>query len=179
MPCLVGRIAALAVLASAGLLVGCGAEEEPESSSEGVPGVPAGVSWGVVSQVVDGDTVEVDGVGRVRLVGVDTPEVGACGSRAAAGRLADLVLGRKVRLVTGGQGDADRYGRLLRYVEVDEVDVGLVLVLEGRAVPRYDSRDGYGAHRREPAYRTADEAVTGYLGCSPGAGTAIDSGGVP
>lgn len=158
----------MAVLAAAGMLLGCGGPDDAASSLSGT-----------VSQVLDGDTVEVVGVGRVRLVGVDTPEVGECGAEGAAGRLAELVLGREVRLVTGGQGDVDRYGRLLRYVEVDGADVGLVLVREGRAISRYDSRDGYGAHRREDVYLATDDAVTGYLGCSPGAGAAIDSGGVP
>lgn len=160
-------VGAVGVVATLAMIVGCGGHTDPAS----VPGV--------VRQVLDGDTVEVDGLGRVRLVGVDTPEVGECGSRAAADRLAELVLGRDVHLVAGGQGDTDRYGRLLRYVEVDGVDVGLVLVQEGRAVSRYDSRDGYGAHRREPAYVAADAAVTGYVRCSPGDGAAIDSGGVP
>ena len=158
----------MAVLAAAAMLLGCGGPDDAASSLSGV-----------VSQVLDGDTVEVVGVGRVRLVGVDTPEVGECGAQAAAGRLAELVLGRQVRLVTGGQGDVDRYGRLLRYLEVDGADVGLVLVREGRAISRYDSRDGYGAHRREDVYVAADDAVTGYVGCSPGAGAAMDSGGVP
>jgi endonuclease YncB( thermonuclease family) len=151
-----------------GVLVGCGGPTDPSSSGSGV-----------VSQVLDGDTIEVDGLGRVRLVGVDAPEVGECGSQGAEERLSALVLGREVQLVAGGQGDTDRYGRLLRYVEVDGVDVGLVLVQEGRAVARYDSRDGYGAHRRESTYVATDGAATGYLGCSPGVGAAIDSGGVP
>ncbi len=158
----------VAALVAASALGGCGSEDGPPPSS-----------MGVVVQVVDGDTVEVGGVGRVRLVGVDTPEVGTCGSRSAAVRLADLVLGRRVRLVAGGQGDTDRYGRLLRYVEVNGLDVGLVLVQEGRAVARYDSRDGYGSHRRERAYVDADADIAGYVGCSPGAGAASDSGGVP
>ena len=50
----------------------------------------------------------------------------------------------------------DRYGRSLRYVDVDGVDAGLRLITQGYAVARYDSRDGYGRHAREAAYVRAD-----------------------
>ena len=106
--------------------------------------------------VIDGDTIEVDGVGRVRLVGVDTPEIGDCGYDEARDELADLVLGESVELVPGGVDDRDRYDRLLRYVYVDGRDAGLLLIEEGLAVSRYDSRDGYGEHTREREYVQAD-----------------------
>ena len=51
----------------------------------------------------------------VRLVGIDTPEVGECGYERAAANLERLVLGKKVRLTVSDE-DKDRYGRLLRYV---------------------------------------------------------------
>jgi endonuclease YncB( thermonuclease family) len=42
----------------------------------------------VVSRVVDGDTIDLDQVGRIRMVGIDPPEVDACGyDQAPAGRL--------------------------------------------------------------------------------------------
>lgn len=127
--------------------------------------VPAG--GGVVVDVIDGDTIEVDGVGRVRLVGVDTPEMGDCGYDAARDQLAALVLGESVELVPGGVDDRDRYDRLLRYVDVDGVDAGLLLIEEGLAVSRYDSRDGYGEHRRERAYVEADADAAGGRLCPP------------
>jgi hypothetical protein len=57
-----------------------------------------------------------------------------------------LVLNQQVRLVAGGQDDKDRY------------DAGLVLIKEGLAIARYDSRDGYGTHPREASYIAADSA---------------------
>lgn len=127
-----------------------------------VPGCDTGASEattsGVVTSVVDGDTLDVEGVGRVRLVGIDTPEVGECGYDEARERLSDLVLGEPVTLVTAGVDDRDRYDRLLRYVDVDGADAGLVLLDEGLAVSRYDSRDGYGEHEREDDYLHADAA---------------------
>jgi micrococcal nuclease len=38
---------------------------------------------GYCSYVVDGDTLDVDGVGRIRLVGVNAPEVGEPGYQEA------------------------------------------------------------------------------------------------
>lgn len=125
-----------------------------------------------VTHVVDGDTIDVTGGVRVRLIGIDTPERGACGATEATAALRALVDGRRVVLVPGARDDVDRYGRLLRYVEVDGVDVNLEMLRQGRAVARYDSRDGYGAHARERAYIQADAATPGHdARCANGAGS--------
>lgn len=162
-----------------GLLSGCASD----TSSPAPPSVPApeqGVSGastplpgtldpaetGIVSHVVDGDTVDVDGVGRIRVIGIDTPERGACGYESATQAMSVLVLGRQVSLVPGAIEDSDRYGRILRYVDVGSRDAGLSLIEDGWAIARYDSRDGYGRHPREEAYVTAD-AGSRDLGCYP------------
>jgi endonuclease YncB( thermonuclease family) len=126
----------------------------------------AGPQTGIVTHVVDGDTVDVEGVGRIRVIGIDTPERGACGFESATQAITVLVLGRQVSLVAGATEDADRYGRLLRYVDVGSQDAGLSLIEDGWAIARYDSRDGYGRHRREDAYVSADLS-TEDLGCYP------------
>ncbi|MGW5239256.1 thermonuclease family protein [Monashia sp. NPDC004114] len=61
-------------------------------------------------------------------------------------------------LTPGARDDIDKYGRLLRYVDVNGVDAGLRQIKQGYAVARYDSRDGYGEHTREAAYIRADAA---------------------
>lgn len=98
-----------------------------------------------VDYVIDGDTIDVadpDGsVERVRLLGINTPEVAhedeaaQCGGDEAANRLAELLPeGTPVQLVADARADdTDRYGRLLRYVETDEGDAGAALVSEGYA----------------------------------------------
>ncbi|MFD1836571.1 thermonuclease family protein [Brachybacterium rhamnosum] len=95
--------------------------------------------------MVDGDTIDFAGPDgdtvRVRLLGINTPEVehegeaAQCGGEEAAGRLAELLPeGTAVQLVTDSRADAeDRYGRLLRYVETDSGDAGATLVSEGYA----------------------------------------------
>jgi len=91
-----------------------------------------------VIQVIDGDTITVAGGYRVRYIGIDTPEVypekETYGTEAwQANRL--LVEGRKVRLEKD-VSDTDKYGRLLRYVYVDDILVNAELVRQGLAEAR-------------------------------------------
>jgi hypothetical protein len=111
----------------------------------------------MVARVVDGDTIDLRNGSTVRLVGIDTPERGECGYEQASQNMASLVLGRRVRLTVSDE-DTDRYGRLLRYVNIGAVDAGLRQIRAGLAVARYDSRDGYGHHPREDVYVAADAA---------------------
>jgi endonuclease YncB( thermonuclease family) len=136
----------LVAVATAGCLGSC-ATSSPSASS----------GTRLVTEVIDGDTLDVAGGERVRLVGIDTPERGECGYARASRALERQVLGRRVRLARSDE-DRDRYGRLLRYVDVDGVDAGLTLIRRGLAVARYDSRDGYGYHPRERRYIRADAA---------------------
>lgn len=114
----------------------------------------------VVDEVVDGDTIRVEGGTRVRLIGIDAPDSGDFGFAEAREVLSSLVIGKRVVLVPGARDDMDRYGRLLRYVDVDGVDVNLKLLESGWVRARYDSRDGYGRHTREDAYVAADAATS-------------------
>jgi micrococcal nuclease len=78
-----------------------------------------------VTFAVDGDTLQIAAVGRVRLLGIDAPELAygfdtaAPFARQARDRLAALVVGRYVRLETDGDA-RDRYGRVLAYVIRDD-----------------------------------------------------------
>ena len=87
--------------------------------------------------VVDGDTIDVliDGEEyRVRYIGIDTPETpGDCYSQEATRRNEELVLDRALCLEKD-VSDTDRYGRLLRYVYVNDVLVNAKLVSEGYAL---------------------------------------------
>lgn len=120
----------------------------------------------LVTGVIDGDTIDVDTGERVRLIGVDTPERGRCGAKEATLTTISLVANKAVVLIPGARTDKDRYGRILRYVEVDGVDLGLELLRRGRAIARYDSRDGYGRHPREAEYIAASPPHP--VGCPTG-----------
>jgi micrococcal nuclease len=92
----------------------------------------------VVTRVVDGDTVILSGVGRSRLIGVDTPEVhgGAeCYGREASAFAKRLLTGRRVRYELGTQ-PRDRYGRALVYLTLaGGAFVNELLVMRGYARP--------------------------------------------
>lgn len=118
----------------------------------------------LVTRVVDGDTIELANGQVVRVVGIDTPERGECGYDTATANMQRLVLGKRVRLVVSDE-DTDRYGRLLRYVDVGKQDAGLAQIKSGLAIARYDSRDGYGFHPRENRYIRADKATPDKTTC--------------
>ena len=102
-------------------------------------------SRGVVESAYDGDTVRLDSGQRVRLLQIDTPEIGSgeCYSRAARKALVKLVpLGSQVTLEADRALDqVDRYGRLLRYVWRNGTNVNLALVREGAAAPYFYGGD--------------------------------------
>ena len=83
----------------------------------------------LVNRVIDGDTVELGNGRGVRLLGIDTPERGDCGFDTATDDLVKLVEGKPVRLTK--PGDTDRYGRLLRYLNIGDMDAGLRLIKNG------------------------------------------------
>jgi len=90
---------------------------------------------GVVTRVIDGDTIDIDigsKVHRVRYIGMNTPERDEpCFDEATEANI-DLVAGKTVKLVKD-VSETDRYGRLLRYVYVGDVFVNHALVAEGYA----------------------------------------------
>lgn len=91
-----------------------------------------------VVDVIDGDTVRTARYGRVRYIGIDTPELDAddpdVRRMAWQAREANerLVAGREVQLVLDVQSH-DRYGRLLAYVWVDGLFVNAWLLQQGYA----------------------------------------------
>jgi micrococcal nuclease len=113
-----------AVMAACLALLGCGGT--------------SGVAQGRVVAVIDGDTIVVAGVGHVRYLGIDTPElhhprkpVERFARRARAANVR-LVAGRTVRLVMDRER-RDRYGRLLAYVYVGPRMVNAEMVRLGFA----------------------------------------------
>lgn len=102
----------------------------------GSPAVEAGVS---AYEVVDGDTLTLDGA-RVRLWGVDAPEQGQscqreglaypCG-QAASQALRDWIGGRAISCV---EIEKDQYGRSVARCVVGGEDVGGWLVAQGHAL---------------------------------------------
>lgn len=111
-------------------------------SAPSIPSIPSSVPEGalqaVLVKVVDGDTVEVTIGGQaltVRYVGIDTPERGEPGYKAAAAANQTL-LGSGNLWLAPDKTDKDRYGRLLRFIYTDEgVFVNEQMVAQGWAQP--------------------------------------------
>lgn len=117
-------ILATAIIAAAGLLYGSANQiKTPE-----LPAITPG--YYKVTEVVDGDTIEVDMNGtpeKIRLIGVDTPETKKpnaavqCYGPEASDFTKKALTGKSVRLEADPLDDnRDRYGRLLRYVYLQD-----------------------------------------------------------
>jgi micrococcal nuclease len=83
---------------------------------------------GLVIRVIDGDTIEVmtgGQVKKIRLIGIDTPEVDAGDAEqrfwaSAATEIVQDRCGGATVLLEKDVSETDRYGRLLRYVYLDD-----------------------------------------------------------
>ena len=91
-----------------------------------------------VSRVIDGDTFEIQGGIKVRLIGIDTPEMKNknktidCFAAEAKKKMESLVFGKEVVLVKD-ISETDKSGRLLRYVYLGDEMVNDTLIKEGYA----------------------------------------------
>ncbi|HEX5469889.1 MAG TPA: thermonuclease family protein [Gaiellaceae bacterium] len=122
-----------------------------------------------VARVIDGDTLALADGRHVRLVQIDTPELGTgeCYSRAAASALRELVPeGSSIRLAADPALDrVDPYGRILRYAFRGRLNVNLELVRRGDAsVWFYDGDRGRYADELLAAAERASRARRGAWG---------------
>ncbi|MBU0708808.1 thermonuclease family protein [Patescibacteria group bacterium] len=97
-----------------------------------------------VVKVVDGDTIAVDINGvteSIRLIGIDTPETVdprkpvQCFGVEASNKAKSVLDGKVVTLESDStQGDRDKYGRLLRYVFLEDgTHFNKLMIIEGYA----------------------------------------------
>ena len=88
--------------------------------------------FGDVSYVPDGDTIHIEKnfkKFKIRLYGIDCPEIRQLGGVSAKKRVKELISNKKVKVESKGY---DRYGRVIGKVFVQgNIDLGLVLVSEG------------------------------------------------
>jgi micrococcal nuclease len=160
-PAAVGALVCL-ILVSASLVV----------SAAGVAGEARGSETAVVASVYDGDTLSLRDGRRVRLLQIDTPELGSgeCYSRAARNALLSLApIGKPVVLEIDPTLDrTDRYGRLLRYVKRNGINVNVELVRRGAAAPYfYRSERGRYAATLMPAAQRARASKLGLWNACP------------
>lgn len=116
------------------------------------------VRSGVVTRVVDGDTLWVKtsagGQGgetwKVRILGIDAPEVCQLGGLEAREALRGHVLGQPVTLTSPSSRSHDDYGRLMARVDKQGEDVGRWMVRQGQAWSY--------SYRRNPGPYAAEQA---------------------
>ena len=120
-----------------------------------------------VTQVIDGDTIEIEGGAKIRYVGINTPETNhpslgkECYGEQAKEANKLLVEGQMVRLEKD-VSETDRYGRLLRYVYVGDIFVNDYLVREGFAFASSYPPDVRHQERFTEAQREALEKERGF-----------------
>ena len=92
-----------------------------------------------VTKVYDGDTVQLENGERVRLIGINTPEIAhrnrpaESGGEAARAYLQELVAGKLVRLEYGKER-RDKYQRLLAHLFTREGEnINMLMLSEGYA----------------------------------------------
>jgi len=84
----------------------------------------------VVSQILDGDTMELQGGDRLRLLALDTPEEGEAFYNEATELVARLSMGLTARIEYAHRR-RDKYGRLLGYLYIDTLFVNKTIIDSG------------------------------------------------
>jgi micrococcal nuclease len=120
---------------------------EQEKKVEGITNNIEDTTY-TVTRVVDGDTIKVEDIGTIRLIGIDTPETVnprkevECFGKEASEKAKELLEGKKIKIeLDSSQGEVDRYGRVLAYVYMED----------GRLFNEVMIREGYAF---EYTYRT-------------------------
>ncbi len=134
----------------------------PTNSIAGASCIPNNIpETGKVVEIVDGDTIKVmlnEKVYSIRYIGIDTPESTSqieYYGKEASYRNAELVYGKSVTLIRD-VSETDKYGRLLRYVIVDNIFVNYELVIQGFATAATYPPDISCA----PAFQTAQQQAS-------------------
>lgn len=138
------KILAVIVVVLAGALLWQQIEHSSSSEIDNSAGIGE-VLTGVTS-VHDGDTFRI-GYERVRIIGLDAPEIGKranCANeqsmaKKAQARLRNALSSGNVRIARDGR---DAYGRTLARIYVDGADVAPVMIAEGLAKPYVVGRHG-------------------------------------
>jgi len=87
-----------------------------------------------VYRVIDGDTFVTNKGDKVRMIGIDAPELPSLDGIKSKMYLYNLIKGKTITLQKDNNlHDKDKYGRLLRYVYLNGQDVNLLMLKQGYA----------------------------------------------
>lgn len=97
----------------------------------------------LVTQIIDGDTIAIEGGQRIRLLGIDTPEKGDFYYKEAKQYLENRILMKEVEIEKDIE-DKDMYDRLLRYIWINDSLVNLEIAEQGYGLAYfYDEQEKY------------------------------------
>lgn len=144
------------------------------ATREGAPSEPVRPTRTcVVTRIVDGDTIDCRGVGRIRLIGMDTPEMSQApfGAEAARALAALVPTGDTIRVEPDVE-PRDRYGRTLAYLWTSSGMVNWRLIRNGWAmVATYPPNVQYVEVFADAMRRAREERLglwaTGGFDCAP------------
>lgn len=113
----------------------------------------------IVTRVIDGDTIVVEGGQRVRLLGIDTQEEGERCYERAKNRLEEMILKKEIEMEGEGTG---QYDRKLAYIFLNDTFINAEMVREGLAVAYFYEED---AKYKDRIQRAEEEARKRGIGC--------------
>ena len=125
-----------------------------------IPELPDG-ALKLATKIIDGDTFLIEGGYSVRILGIDADEREHPCYEAAKDGLEELILNKEVKLEKGTE-DKDQWCRYLRYVFLDNKNLGLELVKKGLAVARFSPED---VKYREEIATAEKQAKENKIGC--------------
>ncbi|MEA1926525.1 MAG: thermonuclease family protein [Patescibacteria group bacterium] len=138
-----------------------------------VGGVQEQENWHQVLHIFDGDTfsVRIDGkMETVRVIGIDSPETGEkyrkkeCYGKDATNKAMEILDGERVRLESDpSQKNRDKYGRLLRYVYLEDGTFFNLRMIEEGFAEEYTFQDSPYQHQAE-FLRAQEKAKEGKKG---------------
>lgn len=109
-----------------------------------------------ITEIIDGDTIETD-LGKVRLLGINTPEKGRFGYEEAKNFLLQLE-NKEVELIRVGE-NKDRYSRLLRYVFYQGKNINEEILSRGLAHLYYYNEDDFISKLKKAEQKARDTEI--------------------
>ncbi|HLD98516.1 MAG TPA: thermonuclease family protein [Candidatus Nanoarchaeia archaeon] len=115
----------------------------------------------VVTKIIDGDTVIVEGGETIRLLGIDCDERGKECYVEAKNKIEEVLLDKTVVLERDGE-DEDIYNRKLRYIFLNGENINNKMVADGFCVARFV---GDFSKYRSQIVKSEQEAINNKIGC--------------
>lgn len=109
-----------------------------------------------LTEVTDGDTIETD-LGKVRLLGINTPEKNRGGYEEAKDFLLNF-RGKEIELVKLKE-DKDQYGRLLRYVFYNRENINEEILERGLAHVYIYTEDDFSSELRKAEENAREQEI--------------------